>query len=300
MAMRLAFSVIAHVDADVLIIDEALAVGDAYFQQKCLRWLRGFQKNGTVLFCSHDTGAVMSFCEQAIWLDKGNLQMIGPAKDVCEAYTTAVRAATQGISAAQSASAPKRAAGEGGRTAPRELPPPPPVTRPVIFDHLAESESYGNCDATIVEVGVSAPDGGPAPWLTGNEDLAVWMRLRVNRDIFQPIIGFHVKDRLGQPLFGDNSVTTGTQLPLELMAGSEFIARFVFTLPGLSTGRYAVTTSIASGTLDTHTQHHWVHDAIIFDVHSTQRNGVLLSVPMHEISLSPVGLAQPGPAEPAA
>jgi lipopolysaccharide transport system ATP-binding protein len=75
MAMRLAFAVIAHVDADVLIIDEALAVGDAYFQQKCLRWLRAFQKNGTVLFCSHDTGAVISFCTRAIWLDGGRVRI---------------------------------------------------------------------------------------------------------------------------------------------------------------------------------------------------------------------------------
>ncbi|MGH7114089.1 MAG: ABC transporter ATP-binding protein, partial [Stellaceae bacterium] len=56
MAMRLAFAVIAHIDADILIIDEALAVGDAFFQQKCMRWLRRFREHGTVLFCGHDTG----------------------------------------------------------------------------------------------------------------------------------------------------------------------------------------------------------------------------------------------------
>src|SRR5207302_7886446 len=57
MGMRLAFAVIAHVDADVLIIDEALAVGDAFFQQKCMRWLREFRECGTVLYCGHDTSA---------------------------------------------------------------------------------------------------------------------------------------------------------------------------------------------------------------------------------------------------
>lgn len=66
MAMRLAFAVITHVDADVLIIDEALAVGDAYFQQKCFRWLRAFQARGTVLFCGHDVGAIMALCDRAI------------------------------------------------------------------------------------------------------------------------------------------------------------------------------------------------------------------------------------------
>lgn len=98
MAMRLAFAVIAHVDADVLIIDEALAVGDAYFQQKCMRWLRQFRERGTVLFCGHDTGAVMSLCDSAIWIDKGDLVMEGSAKDVCEAYTAAIMSQAQGLS----------------------------------------------------------------------------------------------------------------------------------------------------------------------------------------------------------
>ncbi len=71
MAMRLAFSVMAHVDADILIIDEALAVGDAFFTQKCMRYLREFKERGTLLFVSHDSSAVTGLCERAVWLDRG-------------------------------------------------------------------------------------------------------------------------------------------------------------------------------------------------------------------------------------
>ena len=70
MYVRLAFAVVAHVDADVLIIDEALAVGDAFFTQKCMRFLRSFMSRGTVLFVSHDTGSVRNLCNRAIWLEK--------------------------------------------------------------------------------------------------------------------------------------------------------------------------------------------------------------------------------------
>jgi len=86
MYVRLAFAVIAHVDADVLVIDEALAVGDVFFTQKCMRFLRQFQQKGTVLFVSHDSGAVVNLCSRAIWLDQGALREIGPANLVCEHY----------------------------------------------------------------------------------------------------------------------------------------------------------------------------------------------------------------------
>ncbi|HCD5206870.1 TPA: ABC transporter ATP-binding protein, partial [Klebsiella pneumoniae] len=71
MFVRLAFSIIAHVDADILIVDEALSVGDAFFVQKCMRFLRAFMEHGTVLFVSHDTASIVNLCDRAIWIDHG-------------------------------------------------------------------------------------------------------------------------------------------------------------------------------------------------------------------------------------
>src|SRR5690606_19342135 len=86
MYVRLAFAVIAHVDADILIIDEALAVGDALFTQKCMRFLRKFRETGTILFVSHDSHAVTNLCQQAVWLQQGRIMEQGSAKEVSEAY----------------------------------------------------------------------------------------------------------------------------------------------------------------------------------------------------------------------
>jgi len=86
MYVRLAFAVIAHVDADILVIDEALAVGDAVFTQKCMRFIRDFQKNGTLLFVSHDMYSVQNLCEKALWLNKGNTLNYGLSKDIAEEY----------------------------------------------------------------------------------------------------------------------------------------------------------------------------------------------------------------------
>jgi len=97
MMVRLAFAVIAHVDADILIIDEALAVGDAFFTQKCMRFLRNFMKSGTVLFVSHDTHAIRDLCNRAIWIEKGQIVQQGKPKDVCESYLQAFYEAQQGV-----------------------------------------------------------------------------------------------------------------------------------------------------------------------------------------------------------
>ena len=86
MMVRLAFAVIAHVDADILVVDEALSVGDAIFTQKCMRFIRSFQQRGTLLFVSHDAAALQNLCESAIWLSQGEVQQIGSSRSVSEAY----------------------------------------------------------------------------------------------------------------------------------------------------------------------------------------------------------------------
>ncbi|WP_298868030.1 ABC transporter ATP-binding protein, partial [uncultured Gimesia sp.] len=97
MYVRLAFAVIAHVDAEILIIDEALSVGDAYFTQKCMRFLRRFMSQGTLLFVSHDNSAITNLCERAVWLDKGKVRIAADAKTVCEKYFEGLYADQQGV-----------------------------------------------------------------------------------------------------------------------------------------------------------------------------------------------------------
>ncbi|CUU05918.1 MAG: ABC transporter ATP-binding protein [Fimbriimonadales bacterium] len=87
MLMRLGFAIAAHVDADILLVDEVLAVGDAHFQQKCYRKIREFQEQGrTILFVSHDMEAVRQVAQRALWLDKGVLRADGEVNTVIEAY----------------------------------------------------------------------------------------------------------------------------------------------------------------------------------------------------------------------
>ncbi len=96
MVMRLAFSVAAHVNPDIFIIDEVLSVGDQAFQAKCMEKILEFKREGkTLLFVSHATGAVLAFCERALWLDRGELVMDGVAADVVAAYEGKARVGSQ-------------------------------------------------------------------------------------------------------------------------------------------------------------------------------------------------------------
>ncbi len=93
MLMRLGFAVAAHVDADILLVDEVLAVGDAHFQQKCYRKIREFQQQGrTILFVSHDMAAVRQIAPRALWLDKGILRADGDSETVVAQYLQSLTA----------------------------------------------------------------------------------------------------------------------------------------------------------------------------------------------------------------
>jgi lipopolysaccharide transport system ATP-binding protein len=91
MRLRLAFAICAHVDADILIVDEALAVGDGNFQKKCLDWIDKFRETGTLLFVSHSAGEIRRLCPNAIWIDNGRVRQMGSSADVVRAYERANR-----------------------------------------------------------------------------------------------------------------------------------------------------------------------------------------------------------------
>src|SRR5437870_6494440 len=89
MYMRLAFSVAVNVDPDILVIDEALAVGDGHFQKKCMDKIREFQERGkTILFCSHALYHINAICRRTLWLDRGHVMRFGPSSDVVHDYDT--------------------------------------------------------------------------------------------------------------------------------------------------------------------------------------------------------------------
>lgn len=283
MYVRLAFAVIAHVDADILVIDEALAVGDAIFVQKCMRFLRKFRENGTLLFVSHDTSSVLNFCQSAVWLDRGEMRMHSTAQDACNAYieycSQEVYGDTVKLQSRQTANADAK------------VPSPARVEKDVkveLFDNVANSAGWQSGVASIDAVTLCNEQGEPFTSFVGGEHVVLKIRATAHQPLESPLIGFFVKDRLGQSLFGEHTFTY-VQPPMQVDAQTRLEACFRFTLPMLPNGEYSMTVSIADGDPYANTQHAWLHDAVLIRVASPRLRYGLVGIPFDDVTMKRIG-----------
>ena len=235
MFVRLAFAIIAHVDAQILVIDEALAVGDIYFTQKCMRFLKTFAQTGTLLFVSHDTTTVVNLCDRAVWLKQGVLQKVGSARDVSEAYLSSVY----------------------------ENKLPEKVTVSSHDNNAFESAQFGVGGGRILSCALLNAQGDNLQLLDHAQTVTVQVKVEALQAIHSPIVGFFVKNRLGQHVFGDNTIQLLPQWQT-MAAGEVCVIRFSFSMPLLATGDYSIGAALAEGTQLEHVQHHWIHDALTF------------------------------------
>lgn len=293
MTVRLAFAVIAHVDADILIVDEALAVGDAFFTQKCMRYIRHFQSNGgTLLFVSHDTGAIVNLCNKAILLKHGQLIETGTPKEVSEHYLATLYESTQpidGVPMRESSASTKLAEEQDSseyRDIRQELINSSTLRNDIeVFRFNPDQTGFGTGDAKISSVRLLDQHSMPLSWVVGGEDVILEIKCTTNIKLASPIIGFQFKDRLGQVVFGDNTYVTYMSEPQVTQANAQLTARFEFRLPTLPTGDYSIGVAIADGTQEIHTQLHWLHEALIVKVHASSVCLGLIGVPMKKITL---------------
>lgn len=291
MILRLAFAVIAHVDADVLIIDEALAVGDAFFVQKCMRYLRKFMKTGTVLFVSHDISAVMNLCDRAIFLKNGEIFESGAPKNIVKKYLADLYNGNEFVQEKRE-NTEIYGTGSVSSKAPTNIDMRETLYNNSnlrndieIFTFNPESEYFGTGGATITSARLVNTSGVPFDWVVGGNDVMLEIKCKANSDISRPIIGFEFRDRLGQVVFSDNTFLVYEKIPFPVQKGAIFLAKFSFKMPILPTGDYSVTTAIADGTQEEHIQLNWKHEALIVRVHASSICLGVFGVAMQNISM---------------
>ncbi|OOG66323.1 ABC transporter ATP-binding protein [Rhodanobacter sp. B04] len=290
MVMRLAFAVVVHVDADILIIDEALAVGDAFFMQKCMRYLREFRKRGSMLFVSHDGSAITSLCDRAVWLEHGRVQRIGDARMVMEAYMEASLAEQQGgfqsrqLRAAQSS----RTLQERQVDQRQELFDRSILRSDVrIFPFRPDAAGFGEFKVRIVHAALCNEHGQAVAAVVAGERVMLRIELAADADTDNVITGFYVKDRLGQLLFGDNT-DFSHEGDFAVAAGQHFHASFSFVMPRLISGEYFIAVGAAEGTQEQHVVQHWMHEALRFTATGGSMVAGLIGIPMLDIRLERV------------
>ena len=305
MFVRLAFAVIAHVDADILVIDEALAVGDAHFTQKCMRFLHGFMKQGTVLFVSHDIAAVKALAERSVWLENGEIRMIGPTREIADRYLEALYGENQAIDAQAPSTtidslrneAPNDPALESSDQGTTVVPD---TNEDFRLERLADlgmqnrlmasrfdemAAGFGDGRARVTQVRLLGPSARPMIGVQGGERVTLEILVAVVDPIGSPMIGFFLRNRLGQNVFGDNSFLLMREAPLQCSAGSRLKGCFSFVMPFLPQGDYAFSVAVASGNNHDHVQHQWLHDALMIKSTCSVVHADVLGIPMAAISV---------------
>ncbi len=287
MAMRLAFAVVANIDADVLIIDEALAVGDVVFVQKCYAFLREFIKKHTVILVTHDIAAVRDLCDRAIWLDGGCVIEDGNPAKVTDDYLAHSYEEKQGASAnfpRQPAQEDTAISSDLRRDIWKERPEAVPRYEFLAFDENVPS--FGKGGARIRDIFFTDLEGHALNECCGSELVRLVLTIDILEEMKSPIVGFAFRNSRGENIFGDNSFELYRDHPQSAAPGEVLEAVFEFEMPRLHPGAYSLHTAIADGTQDEHVQHMWFHNALTITSYYHGKTGVMVGIPMRRISLN--------------
>lgn len=235
MQMRLAFSVATARRPDVLIVDEALSVGDAYFQHKSFDRIREFRKLGTtLLIVSHDKGAIQSICDRAILLNSGRLEMEGEPEAVMDYYNAML--------------------------AKREKQ----TVRQQVTDDGKVQTISGSGEATIKEVSLLNDHRNRIEVVNVGQLVTLRVAVEVTESVPELVVGYMIKDRLGQPVYGTNTYHLKRKFE-DVERGTIVTYNFQF-LANLGEGTYSV--AIALHSSDTHIakNYEWRDLALVFQV----------------------------------
>ena len=260
MYVRLAFAVAINVDPDILIIDEALSVGDFRFRQKCLRKIEQFREDGkTIFFVSHDHGSVINFCTKAVWLLDGKVRELGNPIDVCKNYISYM---SYGDTVADSSEQVRCSRGKKSDNDVVDKV----KEKEIEWVDVSSCSSFGEGGAEITNVSFYFPENFQSIHVfSGGCRVVFSIMLRVINDIENPIVGFHLVTAKGFHLLGLNSSILGRDLG-RFVAGQTKIVSFEFDFPLLKNDSYSFSPAVADGNQEDHVQHHWIHDAYVVSI----------------------------------
>ena len=240
MQMRVAFSVATARRPDVLIVDEALSVGDAYFQHKSFDRIREFRKLGTtLLIVSHDKAAIQSICDRAILLEGGRMAKEGAPEEVMDFYNALI-------------------AEREGST----------VRQKVLSDGKIQTIS-GTGEATVADIALLNEHGERCELIDVGSPVTLQVKAAIHSPIPRLVLGYMIKDRLGQVIYGTN--THIKSLPLvDVKAGETIVYGFSFPL-NLGPGSYSVATALVSSDTHMDNNYEWRDLALVFTVSNVTR-----------------------------
>lgn len=235
MQMRLAFSVATARRPDVLVVDEALSVGDAYFQHKSFDRIREFRKRGTtLLLVSHDKGAIQAICDRAILLNGGHLAMQGEPEAVMD-YYNAMLAMRENQS-----------------------------VRQTVADDGKPQTISGNGEATVEALMLLNEQNERIEVVNVGQSVKLRITVSTKTDLPELVLGYMIKDRLGQAVFGTNTYHLKRKI-LDVESGTRIVYTFQFRA-NLGEGAYSIATALHSADSHVGRNYEWRDLALLFHV----------------------------------
>ena len=250
MVVRLAFAVAINVDPEILLVDEALAVGDIYFRQRCMRKVHELRQRGiTILFVSHAVSDVKAIGDRVLWLDHGRTIELGEPDRVVSKYLAAMTEKDSSYLLAKSSGAPQaRTTG--------------PMVAPEIVETIPNIDHrFGDGRAQIMGIAVLDEQGRSLALLEPSTRILVRISVRASGDVALPIVGFMLRNQLGMDFAGTNTAREGYELAA-LQAGDVTTVDFYVDLPELYPASFSFSPAIADGTLMGYQMCDWIDNAI--------------------------------------
>ena len=258
MFARLAFAISINVDPDILIVDEALSVGDIFFQSKCFRKFNEFKEKGkTILFVSHDMGSILKYCERCLLIHHGNQIAVGKSKDIVDIYKK--------ILANQYDENEEKVVNTSIDDKDYLL------DGTLWKDSLINNPNcveYGEKEAEIIDYAIVDDKKLISSSINKNTEFSIRWKVRFNKKIKNPIFAFTIKDKKGTEITGSNTMLEGKTIP-EVEEGQEVIVSFkqVMSLQG---GQYLLSLACTGYEMDELKIYHRLYDVCFLEVFSTK------------------------------
>ena len=271
MFVRLAFALAINVEPEILIVDEALSVGDVFFQAKCYRRMEEIRKTGTtILMVTHDMGSVIKYCDKVILLNKGEFLAEGPAGEMVDLYKKILAGRMDDLEADLA----KRL--DSNFSDMMELNNDINKTHAKEYHGLMKEKisinpnktEYGDGRAEIYDLGLLDSKGGLTNLLLKGEEFTIREKIRFNANIESPIFTFTIKDKKGTELSGTNTMFEGVPVK-PVKPGDEAVVEFKqkMTLQG---GEYLLSMSCTGFENGTHVVYHRLYDVTFITVISNK------------------------------
>jgi lipopolysaccharide transport system ATP-binding protein len=259
MVVRLAFAVAIHVDPEILLVDEALAVGDIYFRQRCMRKVHELRARGvTILFVSHAVADVKAIGDRVLWLNRGRLEDVGEPDRVISKYLAAM------VEKDSSYLRQKADAGEEKR------PASPSVRAPEIVETIPNIDHrWGDGRAEVIGIAVMDEQGRPLHVLEPSTRILVRISVRAKDDVPLPMVGFMLRNQLGMDFSGTNTAREGYELTA-MHSGDIYTVDFYVDLPELYPASFSFSPAIADGTLMAYQMCDWIDNAVALQMGSAE------------------------------